>query len=327
MKKNLYKKIVYRFNNDSIEIFFFRVIFFLTRKSLEIFDFFYYEFYKLGSKVKYNKHVVKEINQIKMNLDLNDSGISKDLLLAGIREPRHTDLIKDIVKPGDIVFDIGANIGYYALLESRLVGPNGKIYAIEPVPTNVELLKNNIKLNNFNNIEVFQLAISDKDGENQIYLSEKSNWCSMINNSEKTGSIPVKTAKLDTFVRGKKFPDLVRMDVEGYEIEIINGMDEMLSASNPLKVIIEMHCCMLNDLGFGLIEKMEKYGFKIGLLFRDRSVLMLNKPDIIKNFYYFLGKKINGVYEFSIENISFKEIFNMRNILKEEVFHFYFVKN
>ena len=83
-----------------------------------------------------------------MYLDPKDRGISRTLLLFGERELDHKLILERIVKKNMKIFDIGANIGYYVLMESNLIGEKGKILAIEPVDKNIKLLRKNLKLNN-----------------------------------------------------------------------------------------------------------------------------------------------------------------------------------
>ena len=103
--------------------------------------------------------ITKTVNGYKMNLHLHDKGISKELFTYGKREHLSTDLVLEgkVIKPGDVVLDLGANIGYYALMESMIVGGEGKVYAVEPSPENYKMLKENIELNGFTNIEKYSI--------------------------------------------------------------------------------------------------------------------------------------------------------------------------
>lgn len=319
------KKIKQRFISDNIATFFYRILFFIFRCCMEMYDLIIFKILKL-KLITTGRYIIKEINKSKMNLNLCDPGISRDLLMAGIREPTHTKFMKDILKKGDTIIDIGANIGYYALMESRIIGEKGKVYAVEPILNNIFMLKKNINLNNYKNIEVFNVAIGGENKKDYIYLSKKSNWCTLINNNKKENlknKIVTEVVTLDKFIQGKRFPDLIRMDVEGYEKQIIEGMKNILNMRQPLKIFMELHCCFLPDLGLDILRQLEKKDFKIKLFFRDQSTLMLNKGEIIKNIYSYLGKKINGVYEFIYNNINVKELEKIKHILKEEVFHVY----
>ena len=84
-------------------------------------------------------------------------------------------MIKQEVKEGNNVIDIGANIGYFTLLFAKLVGPNGKVFAFEPDPTNFSILKKNIEENNYDNVILSQKAISDKTETTKLFLCKFSN--------------------------------------------------------------------------------------------------------------------------------------------------------
>jgi len=144
------------------------------------------------------------------------------------------------------VLDIGANIGYYVLIESGLIG-NGKIIAMEPVPSNIELLRKNLKLNGLENVVVVPGAASDRHGIQDFHLSDMSN----LGTFHATGSqanhlsgkvIPVETWTVSEIAAEYGIPDLIRMDVEGHEVAILNGMlgDIRAGKTAPL-VLLETH--------------------------------------------------------------------------------------
>lgn len=98
----------------------------------------------------------------KMFLDSKDSlGLS----LKGVHEEFETELVKRMIKRGDVVLDIGANIGYYTLIFAKIVGEDGKVFAFEPDPTNFALLKRNVEINGYKNILLVQKAVSNKSGK------------------------------------------------------------------------------------------------------------------------------------------------------------------
>ena len=220
--------------------------------------------YRIKKEAYPKTNIHKQIMGNWMILNLDDKGISHELLLDGEREPFLTNLIQDNVKERDVVVDIGANIGYYALQEARLVDKEGIVYAIEPVFSNATTLSANRFLNDFGNIEITQCAISDHKGESWIYTGNMSNTASMNKNPARTYSkgFKVETMTLDTFLEGKKLPDIIRMDVEGYEYEVILGMNKLLDSRQPLMIFMEMHLnfldrekiqeilCLLEDAGF-----------------------------------------------------------------------------
>src|SRR2546422_5286600 len=105
----------------------------------------------------------------RMHLDRRDI---LNLSVDGIYEPLVTELIQNEVKTGDVVLDIGAHIGYYTLMFAELVGPHGKVFAFEPVPSNFALLQKNVQFNGYHSVALIQKAVSDKEGKAVIYLKE-----------------------------------------------------------------------------------------------------------------------------------------------------------
>lgn len=188
-------------------------------------------FYHIVGKLNHamgRRFFEKRIYNYRMLLDLEDRGISRTLLLFGERELEHKIMLERFLKPGMNVLDIGANIGYYALMELGLIGPSGRLVAVEPSPSNVELLRRNLALNNHSDIEVHQVAISDQSGFKPFFLSEMSNLNTFHDNG--TGllhlsgkTVDVRTATVPEIMSGRPL-DLIRMDVEGHEVEVINGL-------------------------------------------------------------------------------------------------------
>jgi FkbM family methyltransferase len=178
--------------------------------------------------------LARKIHGYKMYLSLREPGISETLNMFGGREPEHVWIIDRVLRPGMTVFDIGGNIGYYALMEASKVGSAGKVYAVEPSPANVRLLRMSVGLNKFENImEVEQMAISDSVGERALSLSQESNLHSFhtevdaelkttLNLSGET--INVKTSDLGAFIQNRRRPEFLRMDVEGHEVEILTNL-------------------------------------------------------------------------------------------------------
>jgi FkbM family methyltransferase len=202
------------------------------------------EWYASVFALKFKKKegvIVKDIQGSKMCLDIRDKGVSRELALMGIREELLTRTLQNVLREGDCILCIGANIGYYALMEARLVGSRGKVYAIEPVPHNLKLLEDSIRLNNYDNIETFQMAIGRNDSVAKLYLSDHPNWSSFYPPRKIKGKIDIEVTNVDNFLKGKRLPDLIRMDVEGYEYEIVIGMSGLLESGIPLKLFVEFH--------------------------------------------------------------------------------------
>jgi FkbM family methyltransferase len=189
----------------------------------------------LHKKIRYlPQKTVVTVNGSKMMVAPRKGGIDFELYVYKKREPLCTDYLQrsGLLKAGDIVLDAGANIGYYVLLESRLVGPTGQVYAVEPVEETFNSLTSNITLNERHNVHALRCAFGDEVHMGKIYVSTASNL-SAVNKQHVGGKIvyqqDVPFLTVDSFLNGKLVPKFVRMDVEGYEYEIIRGMTKTLT--------------------------------------------------------------------------------------------------
>ena len=212
----------------------------------------YYHLVGTLMKILNKKFIKKKIYNYKMLLDLYDKGISRTLLLFGKRELEHKKMLENIIKPEMTVLDIGANIGYYSLMMLELMGNKGKLIAVEPSPSNIEILRKNLLLNKYNDIEVHNAAISDENGTKKFFLSEMSNL-NTLNYTEKkslnlTGeTINVKTLTVPQIMEGRNL-DLIRMDVEGHEVEVLNGLIPNIGVNNLYpSIIFETHRSRYNN--------------------------------------------------------------------------------
>ena len=187
-----------------------------------------------------------QVNDYQMKIIPNDKGISSELMIYGNHEPLTTQIILKELDEGMNCLDIGSNIGYYALLESKKIGQSGKVWAIEPSPENFSTLEENIRLQNVGNIRAFNFAIGDKNGEVEFVISKKSNWSKVKSKNDSIGlddkiiNVPLKTLDSFSIENNLKRVDLLRMDVEGYENKIILGSIQFLKQFKPI-VMIEIH--------------------------------------------------------------------------------------
>ena len=199
----------------------------------------------------------------KMFLDQNDS---LRLSIFKVYEPFQTELIMNEIKKGDIVLDIGANIGYYTLLFAKLVGNNGKVFAFEPDPKNFDLLKRNVELNNYKNVVLVQKAVSDKNGKIKLYLSKNNKaHHSVFNQLGSDQFIEIDAIKLDDYFKDSNNIDFIKIDVEGAEYDVFNGMQKTLNKNKNLKIITEFCPAWLEkcDRNPGeYLEELMEQGFK-----------------------------------------------------------------
>jgi len=213
-------------------------------------------------------------------------------LIAGIYEKELTSVFTKLIKKGMNIVDIGAHIGYYTLLASRLVGPNGKVFAFEPDPVNLIYLKTNISINNCSNVIITSKAVFRKNGEAYLLIQpdHSTNYLSRFP-KDKEGAFKVPTVTLDVFFGMLGWPrvDLIKADVEGSEVAVLEGMTE-LSRRNPhLCIILECNPKALKRAGYStdsLITSLKNLGYNKGYII-ERS---LQPFDLRKGFPYLLTK-------------------------------------
>ncbi len=179
-----------------------------------------------------------------MYLDLQSE---KDYWL-GTYEPELQIAIQEFVKPGNVVFDVGANIGYITLLLADVVGANGHVFAFEALPNNVKRLKENISINNFDTrVTMISAAVADRS-EKMRFLVGPSGGMGKLEGSAGRDEvdypefIEVPSVCLDDFVFTEKqsFPDVIKFDIEGGEILALKGMQRILTHAQPL-ILMEIH--------------------------------------------------------------------------------------
>lgn len=198
------------------------------------------------------RYAEKTVHDYRMILDLLDEGISRELWLIQAREKEHVVMLRSVLEPGMTVLDIGANIGYYSVMMGRLVGNTGKVYALEPATSNFHLLNVNLGLNDMNGVvETFNVGVADKTGEQDFFQSGRSNWHTFypkVHSGADTeslvgsSSVKVPVVTMPDFLRGRRRIDLIRMDVEGFEVEILTGLLPLLAdrAFRPT-ILFEVH--------------------------------------------------------------------------------------
>jgi len=203
-----------------------------------------------------------------------------------------TEMFKKVVKEGDVIVDLGANLGYYTLLAARLVGPRGKVYAFEPEPINYGLLLKNIELNGYDNVVAMQKAVSNVTGKARLFLDDKDTGAHTIYQPDNTREfIEVESVTLDEFFRDKKHPvNVIKMDIEGAEMAAFSGMDRLIRGNENLKIFVEFYLPGIARSGGSAQEFIrrlwEDYHFSvlaIGEYTKDKKYLKINKVDELLN--------------------------------------------
>lgn len=162
------------------------------------------------------------------------------------------------VRPGSVVYDVGANAGFFTLFASRLAGPAGKVYAFEPLPRNIEVLREHVRLNAATNVEIFPLAVSDRIGTARFASADHP---AMGGLSER-GVLEVETTTLDALRGTLAPPAFVKMDIEGAEHAALTGAMEMLRDAKPV-ILLSAHGYVQHDLCTALLRAL---GYELDVL-------------------------------------------------------------
>lgn len=182
---------------------------------------------------------VPGVGNFKMYLDDRDS---LRLSVFGIYEEFEVGLLPREITPGDIVVDVGANIGYYSIIFSKLVGAQGKVYAFEPDPVNFSILKKNIELNKCTNVVLEQKALSNKTGKITLYVSEENRGDHRIYDSgDARKTVEIEAVRLDDYLttRAPHGVNFIKMDVQGAEVAVLEGARDVLRRSAALTMFSE----------------------------------------------------------------------------------------
>lgn len=184
------------------------------------------------------------------------AGSQRHACWLGTYEYAFQDLVSQTVKSGSVFYDIGANVGFYSLLASMIIGP-GSVYSFEPVPANVAFLRRHLELNHVRNVEIFEMAISDQVGVSR-FRTERTRAMGCL---DIDGDCDVRTTTLDALIEEHKIepPGYIKMDVEGGEAKALSGARRCLHEYKPTlflathgKQVHEECCHMLTSWGFQL---------------------------------------------------------------------------
>jgi len=246
---------------------------------------------KLSPKMK-NGMIVKTIYGDKLKIaPVFDRGIERRLYNRGVYEEGTLWCFKKILKKGDVVLDVGANIGLTTIRASKLIGEGGYVYAIEAMPSTFEILNFNTQLNKLSNVSCFNIALADYVGKTDIFHNLDINrGAASIYSESKQGGVEVDITTLDQFVINNelKTVDFIKIDIEGAEYPMLIGGSNFFNKNKPI-ICVEF-------------SKEVKSTYKPDLIF-----------DLLKNTYsYRIFKQINGK-ESTSKLIEIKDITELPN--------------
>lgn len=183
-------------------------------------------------------HLVASFDGGLINIDTSSS-IEYHLLFRGCHEPEIVNLIKHVVRPGDVCLDIGANIGAHTLLMAQLAGPTGRVVALEPHPQICRRLRQNIGLNRLRNVTVINAALTERDGTIDLYGfaadAFEQGISSLLPDHEAKTKMEVRAIRGVTLIREQQIVscNFLKIDVEGAESLVLNELSELINRLRP----------------------------------------------------------------------------------------------
>lgn len=222
---------------------------------------------RLSPKMR-NDMIVKTIHGDMLKISpLLDRGIERKLYNQGVYEEGTLYCFEKILKKGDVILDVGANIGLTTIRASKLIGDKGKVYAIEAMTSTFEILRFNILLNKLTNVICVNEAFADYVGKAEIFHNLDINRGSAsLYSDKKKGGIEVEVNTLDEFVinHGINTIDFIKIDIEGAEYPMLMGASNFLKNNKPIICVEyskEVKSNYASDLIFDVLK--HKYFYRI----------------------------------------------------------------
>ena len=183
-------------------------------------------------------------------------------------EPSEATLFRKEIREGDTVVDLGANIGYFTVLFSELVGDVGSVYAFEPDPENFTLLEKNVSENSCTNVCAERVAVTDSVGTSYLYRSPTETTDHRLYNSDDNRDyVEVQITSLNNyFAKFDEGVDFIKIDVQGVEPLVLSEMDQLLEKSPRMKILTEFWPFGLDKSGIApedFVESLEDKGFAL----------------------------------------------------------------
>jgi len=223
----------------------------------------------LGSPLSMLVHTVADVH------------VSAAIAASGIWEPQETQFLLDTLRPGDVFVDVGANIGYFSLLASRLVGPTGAVLAFEPEAANFVLLEANCRLNDCDNVRNYRAALGEQNAGGTLYLNELNRGDHSLYPEEQDG----RAGQEISIVNGSRLiaashprVNFIKIDTQGAECDVLRGLQDLIAASaEDLIMIVEfspMHLRNAGTSGRTLLDLLSGYDWRMYLMDADADGLL-----------------------------------------------------
>ena len=216
---------------------------------------------------------VAVVDGSRMLIDTTDVA-GRMLATSGVWEPHVTAVVRSLLRPGDVVADVGANIGYFTLLAARLAGDGGHVYAIEPSPGTYASLVDNLRRNDLRNVTPVRAAAGAEAGEATLrdVVEGTNRGASSLRSDPERGwgvrkavevVVPLRT--LADIVPLEAWPRLrlVKIDVEGFEADVLRGLVPVLEGGHRPSLLVEVHTDIDPNAAAAVVGLADRFGLRL----------------------------------------------------------------
>lgn len=219
------------------------------------------------------------VGEFLVAFDPRDRCIAPKLIVDGGFEQKEIELLCSLIKPGDVVLDVGANIGLYTLPMSRAVGSTGTVVAFEPDPDNLRILKHNVEQNDCANVIVMPFALGAEDGEMDLFQVDSNRGNLSFADLAGTGRAVKVFVRRGVDVLGElgiDMPSIIKIDVEGAEPLVLSGLE-----CHPKYIQFEFvpsHLRALQQDPIEILDHLVSVGYRLTVIDRDTGELHSTDP-------------------------------------------------
>jgi len=209
-----------------------------------------------------NPYVLKNLYGFLLEIDpKNDWGVERSLHETGTYEKGVLTFLSNCLKKGDVFIDVGANIGLMAIHASRCVGNTGKVIAVEANPLTIPILEKNVSLNDSSNISIVNKALGAVQGKGIIYENRSVNrgGASLVINQDAEKGHSIDILPLDEVFDHASSVKVIKIDVEGYELEVLKGAQKLIAAHRPILIVETSAEVKVNHDVVAFVKSMHNY--------------------------------------------------------------------
>ncbi|WP_019867368.1 FkbM family methyltransferase [Methylovulum miyakonense] len=232
-----------------------------------------------------------KLNEVIYLVWLNED-IGKKMMITRSFESSETNALKKLIRKGDVCFDIGGNIGYYSLNMALLSSKEGKVFTFEPIKRNALVIELAAQLNALTNIIVENVAVSNSVGCVVLNIPEGDGAYAYLGSSSDTEGLIVPTITIDNYFSKLELKqvDIIKVDVEGAEMLVLEGAMKLIGSNSPPRVImmelVDEYLSRFNSSVNDVLVLMGEYGYKPYYAINNGDLIKANSDCSEANFFF-----------------------------------------